>query len=204
MLEAGTDVMQMAQNAAQGQRFADDRVYAQFYLHPKKDEAESLKQGRDIFEEVPYVKIMVPGDKDNIVVRPVRDQDKMRFPRQWQAFERQEEQPLIGTPLIEWAGINRGAVEELKYFGIRTVEDLANAPDSHTQKFMGINALKQKAKDFIKQAADLAPIEELRAENAALKGELENLRGMMQEMQQMQAKPKRTRRKVTDEVQDGE
>jgi hypothetical protein len=201
MLEASTDVIQMAQNAAQGQRFADDRVFAQFYLHPKKDDAASLKEGRDIYVEIPYIKIMVPGDKDNVVQRPVREQDKQRFPRQWAAFQNSEEQPLNGTPLSEWAAIGRGQVEELKYFGVRTVEDLVNAPDSQMQKFMGIAALKQKAKDFLEAAKGMAPINELRAENEALKGELENLKLQFAEMN----KPKRrTRKQVTDEVQDGE
>ena len=200
MLEADNSVMQMAQNAQTGQRFADDRVYAQFFLHPKRDEAKSLEEGRDIYVEVPYVKIMVPGDKDNIVVRPVRSQDKERFPRQWAAFQNNEEEPLNGTPLTEWAFINRGQVEELKYFGIRTVEDLANAPDSQTQKFMGINALKQKAKMFLEDAKLQAPLDKLTEENALLKAQMEDMQRQIAEL----SKPKRSRRKVTDEVQDSE
>ena len=199
MIEADNSTMQMAQNAAQGQRFADDRVFAQFYMHPKKDETASLKEGRPIFEEVPYIKIMVPGDKDNVVQRPVREQDKMRFPRQWQAFEMNKEQPMEGTPLTEWAFVSRAQVEELKFFGIRTVEDLANAPDSASQKFMGINALKAKAKVFLEDSKMQAPLDELKAENEALRGELENLKQMMQEQPK-----RRTRKKVTDEVQNSE
>jgi hypothetical protein len=202
MIEFDNNTMQMAQNAAQGQRFADDRVYAQFYMHPRKDEAASLKEGRDIYQEVPYVKIMVPGDKDNIVQRPVREQDKHRFPRQWAAFENNEDAPMIGTPLTEWAFINRGQVEELKFFGIRTIEDLANMPDSQSTKFMGINALKQKAKAFIEDAKMQAPLDELRAENDALKGQLDDMQQQIAELM----KPKRRSRKAatTDAVQDSE
>jgi hypothetical protein len=202
MIEADNAVMQMAQNAAQGQRFADDRVYAQFYLHAKKDEKASLEQGRPVFKEVPYIKIMVPGDKDNIVQRPVRDQDKQRFPRQWQAFQNNEDEPMVGTPLTEWAFVNRSQVEELKYFGIRTIEDLANAPDSQIQKFMGINALKEKAKIFLEDSKLQAPLDQLKSENEALRGEIENLKLQMQEISK--PKPRRTRKKVDDEIQDGE
>ena len=198
MLEAQQDTMQMAMNAQSGQRFADDRVYAQFFLHPKKDEAASLEEGRDIFIEIPYVKIMVPGDKDNIVVRPVRDQDKQRFPRQWQAFQNNEEEPMNGTPLTEWAFINRGQVEELKYFGIRTIEDLANSPDSQTQKFMGIASLKQKAKMYLEDAKLQAPLNKLTEENALLKAQMEEMQKEIAELQ----KPKPRRRKV--DVQDSE
>ena len=198
MLEAQQDTMQMAMNAQSGQRFADDRVYAQFFLHPKKDEAASLEEGRDIFIEIPYVKIMVPGDKDNIVVRPVRDQDKQRFPRQWQAFQNNEEEPMNGTPLTEWAFINRGQVEELKYFGIRTIEDLANSPDSQTQKFMGIASLKQKAKMYLEDSKLQAPLDKLQAENDTLKAQMADMLEQIKELQ----KPKPRRRKV--DVQDSE
>jgi len=201
MIEADSSMMALAQNAAQGQRFADDRVFAQFYMHPRKDEAASLKEGRDIYEEIPYVKIIVPGDKDNIVQRPMREQDKMRFPRQWEAFERNEEAPMVGTPLSEWAFVNRSQVEELKYFGIRTVEDLANAPDSQIQKFMGINALKEKAKAFLEDSKLQAPIDKLTQENETLKAQLQDMQAQIAEL----SKPKRrTRKKVSDEVQDGE
>ena len=200
MIDADSSMIQMAQNAAQGQRFADDRVFAQFYMHPRKNEAESLKQGRDIYDEVPYIKIMVPGDKDNIIQRPVRDQDKMRFPKQWQAFEANEEAPISGTPLSEWAFVNRGQVEELKFFGIRTVEDLANMPDSQSNKFMGINALKQKAKAFIEDAKMQAPIDELKAENDALRGQLDDMQKQIADLM----KPKRRTRKAADAVQDSE
>ncbi len=62
-------------NAAMGQsrqnpRFqGDDLVYVQFSYHPTKNKAKSLEEGRDIFEEKPYIKVMVPGDKDNVINR---------------------------------------------------------------------------------------------------------------------------------------
>jgi hypothetical protein len=156
MLEADHSMTAMAMGRDQ-----QERVYAEFYTHPRRNQAKSLEAGRDIYEDLPYIKIMVPGDKDNIIQRPVRDQDKQRFPRQWQAFQNQDTQPMEGTPLAEWSGVTRSMVEEFKHFGIRTVEDLVNMPDSQANKFMGINALRAKAKAFIQDASYSAPIEKL-------------------------------------------
>lgn len=166
----------------------DDKTFAQFYMRPTQDKAATLEAGRPIYVDKPYVRIMVPGDKDNIVDRPMRMQDKRRWPRQWQAFEIGMEQVASGTPLSEWAGIARSQVEELRHFNIRTVEDLCNVPDSIAQKFMGINKLKGKAKDYVAEAEKQAPYDKLREENAMLLNEIAALKD---QFKQMVDKPKR-------------
>ena len=190
MYEADAMTTQMAMS--QG-RFADSGVYAEFHYHPKRNDLKSKELGRDIFEDTPYVRIMVPGDKDNIVFRPVRDTDKQRFPKQWQAFLAKEEQVQEGTPLSEWNGISRSQAEELKAFGIKTVEALVSMPDSHGQGFMGINALKAKAKAYIEDASFAAPIARLTQENEALRVEIEMLKAAMSE--EPEEPPKQTRRR---------
>ena len=182
LTEADHSTTQMAMNHQM--RFqGDEKVYAEFYIHPRKNEQKSEKEGRDIYEDVPYVKIMAAGDKDNIVQRPVRDTDKQRFPRQWQAFLNKEEQVQEGTPLAEWAGISRSQVEELKAFGIRTVEALANMPDTANSNFMAIGGLKQKAKAFMEDSKLMAPIERLNKENTDLRAEIDSLKQQMANLQ---------------------
>ena len=178
---------------------AQDNTYAEFFLHPKEDIAASLKEGRPIFSEVPYIKVMVPGDKDIVVVRPVRAKDKARYPRQWAAFEAQEAQPLEGTPLEEWPGITRSQVAELKHFGVHTVENLANMPDSQAGKFMAIGALKAKALNYVAQCRELAPLAQLQEENEALKGRIEALEYQLRELGKAEVKPKRASRKAAQE-----
>jgi hypothetical protein len=173
MHEADAHLTAMAMN--QG----EDRVYAEFYLYPVQDKAKSLEEGRPVFIDKPYVKIMVPGDKDNIVQRPVRITDQERWPKQWNAFVNRQEQPVDGTPLSEWPGVTRAQVEEMKFFGVHSVEQLASMPDSQAQKFMGIQALKQKAKDYIEAAKGNAPLEQLRAENEELRNRMEALEEML-------------------------
>jgi hypothetical protein len=67
----------------------------------------------------------------------------------------------------------------MKFFGVHSVEQLASMPDSQAQKFMGIQALKQKAKDYIEAAKGNAPLEQLRAENEELRNRMEALEEML-------------------------
>lgn len=161
-------------------------LYARFYTKAKQMAAETVKQGRPIFKDMPYVEIRIPGNKTTIINRAVKKRDIMQFPRQWAAFQASEEQPLDGTPLAEWPHVTRAMVEEMRHFGIMTVEQLVAMPDAQAQQFMGINILRQKAKDFLELAKSTAPIEELRSENDALKAQLEEMQVAIAEMKAVQ------------------
>ena len=91
----------------------DDQLLVRFFMRPSQNAAKSKEAGRPIYDEVPYVSIKQPGQKDSEVVAPARDRHKQRFPRHWQAFESRESQDAVtGTPLEEWSGITRAVVEE--------------------------------------------------------------------------------------------
>jgi hypothetical protein len=100
---------------------------------------------------------MVPGDKNNIIRRPAWQQDYDRFPQQYARFKNGQSQEQNGTPLEQVAWISRAQVEEMKFFNVRTLENLANIPDHVSQKFMGINKLRQRARDHIQWAKEQAP-----------------------------------------------
>jgi len=139
----------------------DENLYVQFFMHPMQDKAKTLEEGRPIFVDTEYIRIMVPGDKGNVIMREVRDDDRQRFPKQYQAFKNDEAEIVEGTPLTQWNFVTAAQVEELKYFGIRTVENLATVTDTNAQKFMGINLLRQKAREYIEATASDAPIAQL-------------------------------------------
>src|SRR6266404_2415622 len=125
----------------------DAKLNVIFYNSFIKDEAQSVVEGRFVAKDVPFTKIFMPGDRTNIIDRPTRDSDKARFPAQWARFKNAQEQRADGTPLSEWPILSRGQVEELRYQGFSTVEQLASASDNI--QFMGLQMLKQKAKLFI-------------------------------------------------------
>src|SRR5216684_3841118 len=92
----------------------DNECWVEFYKRPVHMEVESEQQGRPIYKDFDYLTILFPGDKTKKVDRPVRDDDKMRFSKQWEAFAAGEEPPMEGTPLDEWPAITRSQALELK------------------------------------------------------------------------------------------
>ena len=162
--EADYNITEAAMNLEQpNARFAgDDKLFVVFFMHPRRDEAKSVEEGRPMFKDEEYVRIMVPGDKDSIVI-PARDMDKQRFHKQYAAFTSGEGEFHEGTPLKAWPMVTRGQVEELKYFGVHTVEQLADLADVHVQKFMAVGVLKQQAQAYIQAAKEAAPLVQLNA-----------------------------------------
>ena len=197
LAEADISMTRMAMDATQ-----EDRVFAQFYKHAKQNSTKTKEAGRPIYDEVDYVVIMVPGDKDNIVRRPVRGNDPQRFPKQWDQYQRGvTEQAQSGTPLEAWPMVTRAQVEELKFFGVHTIEALAGMPDQQAQNFMGIHKLKQAARDHIEAAKSEAPLHALRDENDALKAQMAAMQEQMAELakQVNDDKPRRRTRKAAEE-----
>jgi hypothetical protein len=136
---------------AQGQDPADAKLWVMFELRPERDTAASGEQGRPIYKDREWIKIKIPGDRDE-VERPITEHDKARFSKQYDHWKQTGKEAVTGTPLEVWPAITRGQVEELKHFNVRTVEDLAGLSDATTQRFMGVQSLKQKAAAFIEAA----------------------------------------------------
>lgn len=156
--EADMGMTQFAMEESQRSGFdQDSKLFVHFYMHPHPDKEATAREGRPIFTSREYVSIIVPGDKLNIVRRPASDMDKRRFATKYAAFKAGNEQIANGTPLESVPWITREQVEELKYFHIRTLENLAELADSHAQRFMGIHKLRQKARDAIALAKENAP-----------------------------------------------
>lgn len=131
---------------------ADKALAVRFYNKTVQDKAKSDKEGRPVFREKEYIEIRFPGNRTDAVARPATLDDKNRFYRHYDAFKRREEAPEEGTPLSEWPMISRTQVEELAYFNVKTVEQLAAVADHQAQKFMGFNTLRDKARKFLEQS----------------------------------------------------
>ncbi len=156
--EADMGLTQMAMEESQRNGFDhDSKLFVVFSLKPHKDKEKSLAEGRPIYESREYITIMVPGDKNNIISRPVTEMERRRFATKYAAFKAGQQQTESGTPLETVPWISREQVEELKFFNVRSLEHLANLADTHAQRFMGINALRQKARDHIALAKEQAP-----------------------------------------------
>lgn len=171
-----------AQATERNQDGENGKVYVQFGMYPRKDELKSQAEGRPIFEDVEYVKIMVPGDLSNIIHRPALPEDKRRFAAQYAAFKSGAAEQLQGTPLKEWPAISRGHVEELAHFKVQTVEQLAGLADALIMNIGPIQALKQKAIDWLAQAKGSAPLAQMRAQLAEKDAETALLKKQVEEL----------------------
>ena len=158
-------------------RNADSQLFVEFYTfqHPSTDEPKP-------WEGKPFVRIVVPGDKTNIVEQPVRESHKQRFPRQWLHYQMQNNDAhLIGTPLKDWHlarpnEFNQMQLEELNIMKFQTVEQVATASDSQLQKIgMGAAGVREKARNYLlnkNQTESQTEIESTKRELAELKEQL--------------------------------
>ncbi len=168
---------------------SDAGLFVEFYMKSKKMEFESIKQGRYIGHDIPWISIRFPGNRLMTVDKPAKlsyddgeDQsmplDNERFPKQWNAFIAQKEQVQVGTPLEEWAILNKSEVLELKSIHIHTVEQLAHAPDT-ALTWLGARETRKKAIAFLAQAKDGGEISRLISENDTLKNDMAFLKEQM-------------------------
>lgn len=151
----------------------DENLLVRFFIDAVEDQKASALAGRKIFKDVEWIDIRIPGNRNEIVIRPVRpigpQNDIDRFPRHYAAFKARigkDAEQVIGTPLSAWpwAGMTRSRVEELKFLNIRTVEQLAGIPDSMGGKLMGFQAMKQAAAAYLESTKASAPIARLQAQ----------------------------------------
>lgn len=174
---------------------ADNRLAVKFYKKPVNMVAASAEAGRPIYEERVYIKIMVPGDQLTEIDRPMYNEDKNRFSKQWYSFmnSQDNEEMISGTPLSAWPQLSTAQVEELKGLKFHTVEQIASSSDQQLQRIgmtggMSPFSLREKAKSFLNLAADSAEtakreeeLNKLREENDKIKRETDAKLALMQE-----------------------
>jgi len=169
MQEADYSMTDSAFNADNGRYLGDASLLVKFFLHPRLNKAKSAAEGRPIYEELEYISIMQPGNKDSVVMRPGTAEDKLRFAEHYRKFKAREDQDAVeGTLLSEWPGVTRGQVEELRFFNVRTVEQLVAVSDAHTGRIMGFNMLKERAKKYLEASEDNKTAEALLAANSRI------------------------------------
>lgn len=153
----------------------DRGLVVRFSMGTRLDSAKTAEAGREIYREVEYVTILIPGDKlVSPVHRPVQASDKSRFPAQYAAFknsQNQGSQGITGTPLSAWPVVSPAQRKELEYLNIQTVEQLAAVSDTSAQNLVGLQGLKQLAQKFIEASKSAAPLVAMQKELEARDGQ---------------------------------
>ena len=168
---------------------ADAHLHVEFYVYDKAP-----------YKDVPFVRIMVPGDKTNIIEQPVREHHKERFIRQWLYFQsKNDDGQVIGTKLDQWnkdkpEDFNEHQMTELQILKFQTVEQVATATDSQLQRIgMGAPGLRERARGYLTQRNQSESSTEL----AKTRSELDELKAQMASLMS-QRKPGRPRKEDVD------
>lgn len=187
LAEADMGLTNMAFGGNSARFQGDETLLVKFFKHPRLNDGKSKEEGRPIYEEVDYIQIMQPGNKDSIIIRPATDMDKNRFAEHYNRYTaRQQEDYIEGTLLEDWPGITRAMCEELRFFNVRTLEQLIAMSDTNAQGIMGINLLKDKAKSYLEEADSNAAAQALadqKAENERLLGLIGQLNNRLDELE---------------------
>lgn len=139
----------------------DSKLTVLFYQRSVQNNFQTEKQGRPIFDDVDFVKIHLPGDKNNVVDVPAREDHKARFPMHWAHYQNKRggDQRLIGkTPINQWPRLTPAQAEELRAMQFLAVEDVASASDAQIQRLgmvagMSPYAFREAAQRYLQLAA---------------------------------------------------
>jgi len=141
-----------------------DNAIPEFFLQPVHLAFKSTEAGRDIYEDREFVRIITPGAARSIPCEEVTDEHKRRWPRSYEAFKANMEEPTTGLPLEKWPGMTPAVVANLKALHIRTVEDLASVLDPVLEDIgMGGLHLRKRAQDYLAAANSAQPLAEANA-----------------------------------------
>lgn len=179
----------------------DARLHAEFYVKAVENAFKSEQEGRPIFDDVVFVRILVPGDDKNIIDTPARDDHKARFPRHWAHFQNThgESNLQAGTPLEQWPALTPSQVASLKALKFYTVDSIALAGDEKLGRIgmtagMSPHAFRDKARRYLEVAKDTAQADkqaqELEKAHKAVAEMQAQMQAMQAQMQELAGQPR--------------
>jgi hypothetical protein len=161
-----------------------------FHYEQRVDPGATEREGHPVWVDIPYVRIISPGNDKEIVNRAVQEKDKQRWPERWAAFSAGEKIELDGTPIKEWPQIGKAQAATLESMKIFTVEQLSEVSDQSISTLgMGMMDLKNKARAWVEWQAGEASVQKyaqrnrrLEEKNQALENEVAALKDQLMEL----------------------
>jgi len=172
-METASQYQQIMADNPQNPFAADDRLWVRFEMVAIEDPEKTAAEGRTICVDVPHIEIRTPGDRDNILYRPMSELDKQRFKSRYELWlKTQTDEAVEGTPLSEVPAFKRREVEECRYMNVYTLEQLAALSDAHVKKDRSLFQYREKAKNYLDVSLRGKEASRLQAEKAALENRL--------------------------------
>jgi len=130
------------------------------------------------------------------------DRIRKHEPILWAAIEKAYErwlkgqaEPVEGTPLSAWAGVNKAQAEQLRLLGILSVEHAAEMNGTTMQSFgMGAVGIKQRAQAFLASKPQAQMVEALAQKDEQIKALTEQLAELTRTVNALAAEPEAPRR----------
>lgn len=160
-----------------------NRTIPVFFIEAVEDTAASAREGRPIYQEKEFVKILVAGDAKTEVIHKVTDHFRRLYRDQYERWKETQKQTTVGTPLEQWPGAGVGFIKTCKAMNVFSVESLAALGDAHLANLgMGARDMQARAKAWLAAAKDGAETERLATENSHLHDMIKNLQAQIKEM----------------------
>ncbi len=132
----------------------DRNMVAIFYNKPVHIPAKSVSEGHPFYEDQVFVRIHPPGERLNIVERRANEQDKRRFPAQWQQFQQQKQQQPDGAPIELLYPEYPSVAAMLRANAVQTIEQCADLSGPAIDTVgMGAQRYVNEAKKWLELAA---------------------------------------------------
>lgn len=186
-----TDSFRTTPHQVYGNRDPDGGAVILFRHMPVKNELETAKAGRPIFDDVEVCDVRFPGSRNYGTYPALAHAGWMQDPytgeqraityaekynRQYQQFKAQLQQTKRGTPLSEAPFVTAGKCAELRAQNLYTVEALAAIEGSELKNLgIGGRELKNAAIEYMDHARRIAPDTQMAAKMEAAEARMKIL-----------------------------
>ena len=176
-------------------------VFAKFYDRTIKTNDINPETGLPVFKEVCFVEIRIKNNMTDVVDQPATPEKIARFKAEYQHYLDAKEKAKSGTPLNIFAFLSPLEIATLNAHGLYTLEEFVGLKRVEAEDLALLNEW-EKAQSFLKIHQNQQMVENLKAENEALKKEIEALKIKLSESLKAPTSAPKIKRKKNASLKD--
>lgn len=108
------------------------------------DKSKSATAVKNVYDEIPFITIIIPGRSDLSVHTPVTPYYEWRFKQEFEAWTNGTN-TKTGTPLTELKQLTEDDFKALNSIGVYSVEQAATLSDSTSKAIRGFHSIRKSA-----------------------------------------------------------
>ena len=164
---------------------SEEGVIARFYDRVVKTDKIG-ENGLPQFRLVCFCEIRIKDNTSEIYDQPATEEKIRRFPNEYARYQLAKKQVVDGTPLDQFAFLDRAEIETLKIHGIYTVEALS-AIDTLKARQLGLEEEKNIAEKFLQQAKNNKAVKEWQKKEEEYQNKIKLLEEKLEVLNKLQA-----------------